>query len=137
LGATHSGLGVNAMLGASVFSLQDKFRVRIFARTLAEFRRFLPTGDRCAPLADAVFLYVGEQLEWDVELALPVAAVEPVRLGRSGQLGYTSWMAPSWATGDQTYRCDARFSPAERQREKRAKSQRAGRIGDDHGRHQS
>jgi type VI secretion system protein ImpH len=125
LGQHHAGLGVDAMLGAAIYSVQDKFRVRIFAKNLAEYSRFLPKGDRCEPLADAVFLHIGEQLDWDVELALPAGAVEPLRLGRFGELGYTSWMAPNWAATDETMRCDARFHPAERQRRKRAHSQRA------------
>ncbi len=75
--------------------------------------RFLPTGERCEPLADLVFFYIGEQLEWDVELAIPAGAIEPVRLGRFGQLGWTSWMAPNWSQTERAYRCDARFHPAE------------------------
>lgn len=136
LGQSHTGLGVDAMLGSSIFSVQDKFRVRIFVSSLDEYDRFLPTGDRCAPLVDAVFLYVGEQLDWDVELAIPAGQVKPMRLGRFGQLGYTSWLSPNWAATDQTIRCDARFNPAERQREKRARAERKPAHGDDHGRHQ-
>ena len=123
LGRRHSGLGVNVLLGASIFSVQDKFRVRIFAPNLAVYRRFLPTGDRCDPLADAVFLYVGDQLDWDVELALPAGAAEPIRLGRFGELGYTSWMAPNWAASDRTVRTDARFHPAERRRRRHERSE--------------
>lgn len=126
LGQRHSALGQSTMLGASIFSVQDKFRIRIFAKDLDAYCRFLPTGDRCDPLADAVFLYVGEQLDWDVELALPSGAVEPMRLGQFGRLGYTSWMAPNWTATDRTNRCDARFHPAERQRQKREISDRAG-----------
>ena len=129
LGRTNSRLGVDAMMGSSIYSVQDKFRVRIFAETLDEYRRFLPKGDRCEPLADAVFLYVGDQLDWDVELALPAGAVEPLRLGRFGELGYTSWMAPNWSATDETVRRDARFHPAERQRRKRELSQRASAHG--------
>jgi type VI secretion system protein ImpH len=65
-------------------------------------------------LADLVFLYIGDQLEWDVELGILAGAVEPVRLGGFGQLGWTSWMAPNWSKTDQTVRRDARFHPAER-----------------------
>lgn len=119
LGQSHADLGGTMMLGASVLSLQDKFRVRLFTRDLMTYCRFLPSGDRCDFLADAVFLYLGEQLDWDVELALPAGAVEPIRLGRFGQLGYTSWLAPDWATTDESMRCDARFHPAERQRHRR------------------
>jgi type VI secretion system protein ImpH len=101
-----------------VFSVQDKIRIRIFTRDLAQYIRFLPTGDLCEPLADLVFFYNGEQLDWDAELAIPSGAAEPIKLGRFGQLGWTSWMAPNW-TSSEAYRRDARFHPAERMRHKR------------------
>lgn len=124
LGRRNHALGTEAMLGRGVYSVQDKIRVRIYTRTLAQYVRFLPTGDLCEKLADLVFLYNGAQLDWDTELAIPCGAVEPIRLGRSGRLGWTSWMAPDWTTRD-AWRRDARFHPAERierQRRQRARA---------------
>jgi type VI secretion system protein ImpH len=118
LGDRYNRLGEDALLGRTVFSVQDKIRLRIFAKNLAQYIRFLPTGDLCEPLADLVFFYNGEQLDWDVELAIPSGAAEPVRIGKFGQLGWTSWMAPNW-TSVEAYRRDARFHPAERMRYKR------------------
>lgn len=119
LGRQHCSLGIDVLVGASVFSVEDKFRVRLFTDSLADYRRFLPGGDRSAMLADAVFHVLGDMLDWDVELALPAGRVEPVRLGRSGELGWTSWMAPNWAATDETVRRDAHFHPAERLRRAR------------------
>jgi type VI secretion system protein ImpH len=119
LGGPQSALGESTLLGRSVFSVQDKIRVRIFVASLAQYVRFLPSGDLCEPLADLVFFYNGDQLDWDVELAIPAGSVEPMRLGTFGQLGWTSWMAPNW-TAAEPYRRDARFHPAERMRHKRA-----------------
>ena len=65
------------------------------------------------PLADAVFFYIGDELEWDVELAIPAGEVVPVRLGQSGRLGWTTWVSPNW-TSHEKYRRDARFQLAER-----------------------
>ena len=62
-----------------------------------------------AEIADAIFLYVGEEYDWDMELAIPAGEITPVRLGESVQLGWTSWMAPNWAKTDETIRTDARF----------------------------
>jgi type VI secretion system protein ImpH len=118
LGRQYNALGADALLGRSVYSVQDKIRVRIFTKSLAQYIRFLPTGDLCEPLADLVFFYSGEQLEWDAELAIPSGAAEPIRIGRFGQLGWTTWMAPNW-TSQEAYRRDARFHPAERMRRKR------------------
>jgi type VI secretion system protein ImpH len=122
LGRGYNVLGEDALLGRSIFSVQDKIRIRIFSQNLAQYIRFLPTGDLCEPLADMVFFYNGEQLDYDVELAIPAGAAEPIRLGRFGQLGWTTWMAPNW-TSNAVYRQDARFHPAERMRLKRKRAQ--------------
>jgi len=106
------------MLGRGVYSVQDKIRIRIYTQSLAQYMRFLPSGDLCEPLADLVYFYNGAQLDWDTELAIPSAAVEPIRLGQFGQLGWTTWMAPDWTT-TEAYRRDARFHPAERMERKR------------------
>ena len=140
LGQRYNVVGGDALLGRSVYSVQDKIRVRIFTRNLAQYIRFLPTGDLCEPLADLVFFYNGEQLDWDTELAIPAGAAEPIRIGRFGQLGWTTWMAPNW-TSTEAYRRDARFHPAERMRHERAlararKTEEPGREGDDDGRYQ-
>jgi type VI secretion system protein ImpH len=84
---------------------------------MAQYQRFLPTGDLCEPLADAVFFFIGDQLEWEVELAIPAGEVIPSRLGSFGQLGWTSWMSPNWSSTDP-YRCDSRFHPSERVKRK-------------------
>jgi type VI secretion system protein ImpH len=122
LSGRYNVLGEDALLGRSIFSVQDKIRIRIFTGSLAQYVRFLPTGDLCEPLADLVFFYNGEQLGYDAELAIPSGAAEPIRLGKFGQLGWTTWMAPNW-TSDQEYRRDARFHPAERMQHKRTRAQ--------------
>jgi len=133
LGKRHNVLGEDAMLGRGVYSVQDKIRIRIYTRSLAQYIRFLPSGDLCEPLADLVYFYNGAQLDWDAELAIPSRAVEPLRLGHFGQLGWTTWMAPDWAT-TEAYRRDARFHPAERMERKR-RIRRAGSEGGADGRH--
>jgi type VI secretion system protein ImpH len=119
LGVCCNTLGKDALVGRTVYSVEDKIRVRIYTRDLAQYRRFLPTGDLCERLAHLVFFYNGEQLDWDTELAIPSAAVAPVTLGRSGQLGWTSWTSRN-STSSQSYRRDARFHPAERMRHRHA-----------------
>jgi type VI secretion system protein ImpH len=137
LGERHNVLGGDALLGRSIFSVQDKIRIRIFTKNLAQYIRFLPTGDLCEPLADFVFFYNGDQLDWDCELAIPAGAAEPIKLGRFGQLGWTTWMAPNW-TSVAEYRHDARFHPAERMKQNRKRTSiEAGSEGGSNGRYQS
>lgn len=114
LGRANAGLGQDLLLGRSVFSVEDRIRLRIYAADLAAYEQLLPGGTRCRMLADLVFFYLGDELDWDVELALPVPAVEPLRLGARGRLGYTSWLASGAAPSGGSHRRDARFHPAER-----------------------
>jgi type VI secretion system protein ImpH len=118
-----ASLGRDTLVGASFYSVQDKIRIRIYVADMKAYRRFLPQGDFCEPLADLFFFYVGDELDFDLELAIPAKSVEPIKLGKTGDLGWTSWLAPDWAAAE-AYRCDARFHPAERMREKRAKAAR-------------
>lgn len=116
IGRKNSALGVDTMMGASFYSVQDKFRLRLYAKDLAEFELYLPVGPRAEQLTDVVFLYLGYEYDWDVELALPSGKIEPCRLGQAGRLGWTSWMAPNWSDTDTTYRADARFHLSNRRR---------------------
>jgi type VI secretion system protein ImpH len=129
LGGTHARLGQDALLGSRVFSVEDKIRVRVFVRTFAQYEQFLPTEtpNLSEPLADAVFFYVGDELEWEVELAIPAGEVVPVRLGQSGRLGWTSWVSPNWASTEE-YRRDARFQLGERLRSRRSAAANATAI---------
>jgi type VI secretion system protein ImpH len=121
LGRKHAGLGKDMLLGSSVFSVEDKIRIRVYVKDFAQYQQFLPTdaSNLAEPLGDAVFFYIGEELDWDVELAIPSGAVAPVKLGQSGRLGWTTWVSPNWTSTDD-YRCDARFHLSERLRAKRA-----------------
>ena len=123
IGRKHAALGKDVLLGSSVFSVEDKIRIRLYAKTFSQYEQFLPSPDstQAQPLADAVFFYIGDELDWDVELAIPSGEVKPVRLGLAGRLGWTSWVSPNWASTDD-YRCDARFHLTERLRGSESRS---------------
>jgi type VI secretion system protein ImpH len=121
LGEANIRLGADCVAGASMYGVSDKFRVRVHVRDIAHFRRFLPGQTLAQEIADAIFLYVGEEYDWDMELAIPAGEITPVRLGESVQLGWTSWTAPNWAKTDETIRTDARFHVVSRIAEQRRK----------------
>ena len=149
LGRALCALGRDMFVGTAVFSVQDKIRIRIYARDLQQYLDFLPSGRRCDELTDAVFFYLGDETDWDVELALPVKDVVATRLASAnagaapeerpddspdaaartprapgiGMLGWTTWLSPNWAASEG-HRCDARFHPADIARAKR-QSQRS------------
>ena len=110
LGVARSGLGTDSMLGASAFSVSDKFRIRVYARDFAHYQEFLPGAPLAEQIADAVFAYAGDEYDWDLELAIPAGEVKAARLGAGARLGWTGWMAPNWSKSDQAWRADARFS---------------------------
>jgi type VI secretion system protein ImpH len=114
LGAAQSRLGSDCILGASIFSVIDKVRIRVFVKDIVQYERFLPGSDLAHQIGDAVFLYLGEEFDWDMELAIPAGEVTPLRLGQAGKIGWTSWMAPNWSKTDQAIRTDARFHVASR-----------------------
>ncbi len=114
LGRANTGLGRDLLLGRSVFSIEDRIGLRIFAADLADYQSLLPGETRCRQLTDFMLFYLGDEFEWSVELALPVAAIEPVRLGAFGRLGYTTWIGSGSDASGGPYRRDARFHPAER-----------------------
>lgn len=128
LGAASSTLGRDCIVGAAVFSVSDKFRIRIFVKTFAQYTAFLPGGELSRQIADAVFLQLGDEFDWDVELAIPAGEVTPVRLGAGATLGWTSWMSPNWSQTDRTIRTDARFHVVSRLAQQRSK---AGGEGDE------
>ena len=109
LGAAYATLGVDALAGASVLDVQDKIRIVVHAPTLERYRDYLPNGRFAKPLAEIVFFYLGHEIAWDVELALPVGEAKPAKLGESGELGWTSWLAPNWSAAAGTKLRDARF----------------------------
>lgn len=122
LGEANSHLSVDCVSGASMYSVSDKFRIRVYVRDIEHFRQFLPGSPLARQIADAVFLNVGEEYDWDMELAIPAGEITPVHLGKSVQLGWTSWMAPNWSKTDETIRKDARFHVVSRLAQQRRAS---------------
>jgi type VI secretion system protein ImpH len=136
LGAAGSSLGADTFLGARAYTINEKVRVSIRTTSLEQYRQFLPSGDMSGRLADLIFYYLGHRYEFDVELSLPARLAPPVRLGQSGELGWTSWMAPRTAeAGEHEYLSDARFDPMQRRRsvetekqtKKKARERKSGR----------
>ncbi|GGA10532.1 type VI secretion system baseplate subunit TssG [Neptunicoccus cionae] len=85
------GLGQGTSLGNRVWSRQAKFRIRIGPLDLEEYKRLLPGGISLYRLAAVVRNYIGEVLDWDVNLVLAAGQAPQVKLGEQGELGWTTW----------------------------------------------
>ncbi|HSH70677.1 MAG TPA: type VI secretion system baseplate subunit TssG, partial [Deferrisomatales bacterium] len=86
-------LGQTAIAGSRVWDCQQKFRIVFGPLDLEDYRRLLPGSDSLQRLVSLVRNYVGDELDWDVNVILKKEAVPPLRLGHSAQLGLTSWAA--------------------------------------------
>ena len=93
-GAATAALGGSVLLGARVWSRQHKFRLVFGPLSLADYVRLLPGGASFRRLIPIVRNYAGDTLEWDVNLILMREEVPPIRLGRTGRLGWTTWLMP-------------------------------------------
>ncbi len=85
-------LGSSAVLGGTVFDRQHHFRIHISALALPEFEALLPVGSALPAVQALVRQYVGVELGWDLRLELAEGQRPACRPGRSGRLGWTSWL---------------------------------------------
>ncbi len=121
-------LGVDTIVGAKVFSVSDKIRIRIFTRSLEEYRKFLPPT-RTKPnlwtekLFDLIDFYLGLEVEYEIELALPKRCASSVRMDAtsSATLGHIGWLKPAASAGaeaaeggEEEMLTDTRFRPVRR-----------------------
>jgi type VI secretion system protein ImpH len=92
----NNELGVSLVVGERVYDVQSKFRLRVGPLRYPQFRRLLPTGDRLRPLCQLTSLFVGPELDFDVQLVLEAADVPWCRLDAEGEappyLGLNTWV---------------------------------------------
>lgn len=113
IGRSGAELGRNTYAGRRVYSINDKAMIEIRCENITDYESFLPGGEMFARLADMVRFYLGEQIDFDVKLALPRPACPRTQIGKQGRLGYTSWTpvrADDPATETDDYVSDTRFS---------------------------
>ena len=94
LGARHGGakLGIDMMMGSKVWNCQHRFRLICGPIGAESFKRLLPGRDSLARLRDLIRNYLGDEFDWDLNLVLFAEEVPDLRLGVSGELGWTSWL---------------------------------------------
>lgn len=92
----NNRLGENVVVGARVWGVESKFRVRLGPLTYAQFHRFSPRGDLLKAHCQLVRTYAGPELDFDVQPVLRAAEVPPCRLGGdardASRLGWNTWI---------------------------------------------
>jgi type VI secretion system protein ImpH len=99
-GARTAGLGTTTLVGGRTWSRQHKFRLIFGPLSLAEYERLLPGGLSFHRLVPIVRNWAGDTLAWDINLVLHRDEVPPIRLGRQGRLGWTTWLTPRHTPSD-------------------------------------
>jgi type VI secretion system protein ImpH len=94
------GLGLGTSIGMRVWSHAAKFRLRIGPLSLADFERMMPGSPSLARLEAIVRNYVGDTLDWDVNLVLRKEDVPQAVLGKTTMLGHTSWIGTRSGSAD-------------------------------------
>jgi type VI secretion system protein ImpH len=96
LGAANHELGVSAIAGTRVWDDQSKFRLLLGPMKFTQFISFLPPGQSFKPLTGLVGFLVGQEFDFDVQLALHAAEVPACHLttqpDTQPRLGWTTWL---------------------------------------------
>jgi len=104
----YNQLGTGAILGGRVFDVQSRFRLRLGPMGLQQFECCLPPNPGNRQLRDWGRVYIGVELDWDVDLLLHADEVPRTRLGGGQRLGWTTWCGQR---RQQTPADDLRLSP--------------------------
>lgn len=89
-----------SVLGEKVWSAQHKVRIRIGPLSAADVLSYRAGSSNLARLRALVMNYLGMEYAWDVQLVARRAGIPPVKLGDSGYLGWSSWLAPALEGSD-------------------------------------
>ena len=89
---TAAGLGQGTCIGSQVWSRGSKFRIRVGPLPFEDYKRLLPGNKSLARLTSIVREYVGDALDWDVNLVLKGDEIPAAILGADVRLGQTSWI---------------------------------------------
>jgi len=93
-------LGVNTIVGLTIYDAQLKFRIRLGPMKFHDYERLLPGGVSFDRLRQWVLNYCGEQFFWDAQLVLEAGEVPGAQLGMAGRLGWTTWLKSQPFTRD-------------------------------------
>jgi type VI secretion system protein ImpH len=100
LGRDPATLGDGAFLGRALWRSQHKFEIVLGPLVLSRFEGLLPGARALRELVDLVRLFTNEEWTWQLRLLLPEEEIPRTRLGRSGKLGWVSWLGSHRGVAD-------------------------------------
>jgi type VI secretion system protein ImpH len=87
----NNALAVNLVIGARVWEVQSKFRIRVGPLTWPQFRRLIPSACGLLPLCQLARSYIGPEFDFDVQGVLLPWEVPRCQLGDAGEGGFLGW----------------------------------------------
>lgn len=94
------GLGQETSIGSRVWSRSSKFRLRIGPLSHDEYTRLLPGNSSLERLAAIVRNYVGDTIDYDINIILKANEVPAAILGQDIRLGHTTWIGDRDSSND-------------------------------------
>jgi type VI secretion system protein ImpH len=93
----NNQLGLNTVVGERVWSVENRFRVRLGPMDYRQFAAFTPDGPLHVPLAQLIRTHAGPEYDFDVQLVLRRDQVPMSRLTARDQpptsrLGWNCWI---------------------------------------------
>lgn len=91
----NNRLGEEVVLGHRVWNCETRFRLRFGPLGYREYQRLMPSGDQLGKVAQLTRSYVGNSLDFDIQLVLKNSEVPQCILGDEENacfLGYNMWL---------------------------------------------
>ncbi|MBN2271786.1 MAG: type VI secretion system baseplate subunit TssG [Sedimentisphaerales bacterium] len=85
-------IGHTLIVGDRFWECRQKFRIEFGPMGFSDYLRMLPGGESLLRLIAWVRNYVGDELNWELQLILNRSQVPGTCLGKTGRLGWYSWL---------------------------------------------
>ena len=88
----NAEIGHTLIVGDRFWECRQKFRIEFGPMGFSDYLRMLPGGESLLRLIAWVRNYVGDELNWELQLILNKSQVPETCLGETGKLGWYSWL---------------------------------------------
>jgi type VI secretion system protein ImpH len=92
----NNQLGMTALVGDRVWGVENRFRVRLGPLRYSQFLQFTPDGDRLVPICQLTRMFVGADMDFDIQPVLRAEETPECQLVAEGEvvpkLGWNTWL---------------------------------------------
>lgn len=94
-GEANCHLGVSSYVGRRVWSSGHKIRIKLGPMGWQQYREFAPGQKNNIALQQLVKSYLGDEIDWELELQLTEGATERLSLDGKFRMGFDAWLSGS------------------------------------------